>query len=120
MNAMTLNLLSIALWGSIVALIVLAVRPFVKKNSNRFMCILWAMVMFRFLCPFAIKAPVLNYYSDNTVENNIVENSSGENSGAENDTATMNMADMKNSIEDKFAVKTGSTIEGRSEGIISY
>ena len=115
MNTITLNLLSIALWGTVVAIIVLAVRPFVKKNSNRFMCILWAMVMFRFLCPFAIKAPVLNYYSDNTVENNIVENSSVENSGAENNTATMNMADMKNSIEDKFAMKKKSTIEDLSE-----
>jgi len=52
------KLLSMALWGSVVSLVVLAVRPLVKKNSHRIMCLLWAVVMFRFLCPFAIEMPL--------------------------------------------------------------
>ena len=52
------NLLEMAVWGSVASITVLAVRPLVKRISNRIMCLLWAVVIFRFLCPFTIKGPV--------------------------------------------------------------
>ena len=46
-----------ALEASIVALVVFAVRPLLKRYSNRIACLLWVVVMFRLLCPFAIESP---------------------------------------------------------------
>ena len=52
------NLLHMALWASMILLVVLAIRPIIKNKSNRIMCILWLFVMFRFLCPVAVKVPM--------------------------------------------------------------
>ena len=51
-------LLTMALWGSIAAIVVLAARPLVKKISNRIMCLLWLVVLFRFLCPVAFEREI--------------------------------------------------------------
>ena len=58
--------LGMALWGSVVSIVVLLVRPIIKKRSNRIMCLLWLVVMFRFLCPFAIERPVPVMHTENT------------------------------------------------------
>ena len=50
--------LGIALWGSLVCLAVLLARPLIKKISNRFMRLLWVIVIVRFLCPLAIESPI--------------------------------------------------------------
>ena len=52
------NLLYSVLWGSMILLVVLAIRPMLKKKSNRIVCVLWLLVMFRFLCPVAVKIPM--------------------------------------------------------------
>ena len=52
------NLLLSVLWGSMILLVVLAIRPMLKKKSNRIVCVLWLLVMFRFLCPVAVKIPM--------------------------------------------------------------
>ena len=58
--------LGMAMWGSVVSIVVLLVRPIIKKRSNRIMCLLWLVVMFRFLCPFAIERPVPVMHTENT------------------------------------------------------
>ena len=58
------SLLTMALWGSVAAIAVLAVRPFVKKNSHRIMSLLWLVVLFRFLCPVAIESKIPAAWSD--------------------------------------------------------
>ena len=58
------SLLTMALWGSMATIAVLAVRPLVKKNSHRIMSLLWLVVMFRFLCPIAIESKILAAWSD--------------------------------------------------------
>ena len=45
--------------ASTVILVILAVRPFFKKFSNRLTCLIWAVVLFRLLCPFTIARPAL-------------------------------------------------------------
>ena len=46
-----------ALSASVVILVILLVRPIFKKASNRIACLLWAVVIFRLLCPFTIIRP---------------------------------------------------------------
>ena len=43
--------------ASVVILVILLVRPIFKKASNRIACLLWAVVIFRLLCPFTIIRP---------------------------------------------------------------
>ena len=83
--------LGIALWGSLVCLAVLLARPLIKKISNRFMRLLWVIVIVRFLCPLAIESPIpivwtntSESYSKSNVENDLSikneNNSVGKNS----------------------------------------
>ncbi|MBP5264322.1 MAG: hypothetical protein J6Z33_08130, partial [Lachnospiraceae bacterium] len=50
-----------AFGASVVALVILAVRPILKKYSNRIACLLWAVLTFRLLCPFVIESPALSF-----------------------------------------------------------
>ena len=74
------NLLYMVLWGSMILLIVLAIRPLLKKKSNRIMCVLWLLVMFRFLCPVAVKVPMawLNNFAATNATDSIVSKTSRE------------------------------------------
>ena len=51
-----------ALGASVVALVILAVRPILKKYSNRIACLLWAVLLFRLLCPYVIKSPAPAFF----------------------------------------------------------
>ena len=46
-----------ALEASIVILFVLLLRPIFKKFSNRIASLLWVVVLFRLLCPYAVEVP---------------------------------------------------------------
>ena len=63
MTQVVQNFLTMALWGSVASLAVLAVRPLIKKSSNRILCLLWVVVMFRFLCPFTVEGPIPAFWS---------------------------------------------------------
>ncbi|SDL51466.1 M56 family metallopeptidase [Paenibacillus jilunlii] len=53
MNAVLIIFLSLSLSGSILALILLAIKPFVKKRlSQTWQYYIWLVVIFRFLLPF--------------------------------------------------------------------
>ena len=64
------NLLPMVLWGSIILLVVMVIRPILKKKSNRMMCMLWLLVTLRFLCPVAVKIPMpwLNVATSNMAD----------------------------------------------------
>ncbi|MBR3469824.1 MAG: hypothetical protein IKH28_09040 [Lachnospiraceae bacterium] len=51
-----------ALGASVVALVILAVRPILKKYSNRIACLLWAVLLFRLLCPYVIESPAPAFF----------------------------------------------------------
>ena len=51
------NYFVMALEASIVILFVLLVRPIFKKFSNRIASLLWVVVLFRLLCPYAVEVP---------------------------------------------------------------
>ncbi len=52
-----------ALGASVVALVILAVRPILKKYSNRIACLLWAVLLFRLLCPYVIESPAPAFFA---------------------------------------------------------
>lgn len=51
------NYFVMALEASIVILFVLLLRPIFKKFSNRIASLLWVVVLFRLLCPYAVEVP---------------------------------------------------------------
>ena len=51
-----------AFGASVVALVILAVRPILKKYSNRIACLLWAVLLFRLLCPYVIESPAPAFF----------------------------------------------------------
>lgn len=53
-----LTILNMSLTGSIVILIVCLARKLLKRTPKFFSYMLWAVVLFRLLCPFSIEAPV--------------------------------------------------------------
>lgn len=52
------TVLSLTLTGSVVTVLVLAARLGLKRLSRRGCCLLWAVVLFRLLCPVALPGPV--------------------------------------------------------------
>ena len=52
------NLLAMSLSGSIVILLVLALRLILQKAPARLMCLLWLLVGLRLVLPFHIEAAV--------------------------------------------------------------
>ena len=40
-----------------VIMVILIIRPLIKRFSNRIMCLLWAVVLIRLLCPYTIQRP---------------------------------------------------------------
>ena len=55
MQKIFLNILDMSIVASIVILAVLVVRLFLKRAPKRYSYILWAVVLFRLLCPFSIE-----------------------------------------------------------------
>lgn len=53
-----------ALKASVVILIVLAIRPLLKRFSNRLACLLWLAVLFRLLCPYTLEGPIPAFWSN--------------------------------------------------------
>lgn len=64
MNQFFQNYFGMALGASIVILVVLAVRPLIKKFSHRIAFLLWAVVLFRLLSPVTIEGPLLAFWSE--------------------------------------------------------
>lgn len=50
------QVLQISLTGSIIALAVMALRFVLRKTPKRLICLLWALVVLRILCPFSIES----------------------------------------------------------------
>lgn len=58
LEAVFSQILNMSLTGSVVILCVLAVRLLLKKAPKKFAYALWAVVLFRLLCPVSLPAPV--------------------------------------------------------------
>jgi len=58
MSNMLLQVLNMSLTGSVVILLVLSARFFLKKQPKIFSYALWSVVLFRLLCPVSLTAPV--------------------------------------------------------------
>ena len=71
MNNIVQNLIMLVIWESVVCLAVLAVRPLIKKKSNKIMRMLWIVVIARFLCPFAIESPLPTVWSHTSGETGV-------------------------------------------------
>ena len=63
MNQFFQDYFGMALGASIVILVVLAVRPLIKKFSHRVACLLWLVVLFRLLSPVTIEGPLPAFWS---------------------------------------------------------
>lgn len=57
------NYFHFALEATIVILIVLAIRPLIRRFSKRIASLLWIVVFFRLLCPFTIEGPVPAFWN---------------------------------------------------------
>lgn len=58
LSGMFQTVLSLSLTGSVVIALVLIARLGLKRLSRRGCCLLWAVVLFRLLCPVALPGPV--------------------------------------------------------------
>lgn len=69
------KLLNMSLTASILVLFVILVRFVLKKAPKKYICILWALVAFRLLCPFSISSAfsAYNMLQQNTVSEGRVE-----------------------------------------------
>ena len=57
------NYFHFALKATIVILIVLAIRPLIRRFSKRIASLLWIVVFFRLLCPFTVEGPVPAFWN---------------------------------------------------------
>ncbi|HEY9062790.1 MAG TPA: M56 family metallopeptidase [Pseudobacteroides sp.] len=72
MNDVIKLVLSLSLSGSILALIILAVKPLIRhKVSKTMQYLLWIVVIFRFLVPFSFESSIVNelFYKSNATNN---------------------------------------------------
>lgn len=58
MSGLLIGILNMSLSASYAALIVMLIRLILKKTPKNYSYALWAVVFFRFVCPFAIQSPV--------------------------------------------------------------
>ena len=58
MAAIFSQILNMSMTGSVVILLVLLARAFLKRSPKIFSYALWSVVLFRLLCPVAFTAPV--------------------------------------------------------------
>ena len=72
-NQVMITLLNMSMTAGLSALLVLALRLLYKRLPKRFSCVLWLVVLFRFLCPFSLQSAysLLPFYS-NPLEQRIV------------------------------------------------
>lgn len=65
MEALFSKILNMSLTGSLVILAVMAARFFLKRVPKIFSYTLWAVVLFRLLCPISFSAPIsaLNWFA---------------------------------------------------------
>ena len=101
-----------ALEASIVILIVFAVRPFIKRFSNRIMCLLWLVVLFRLLCPFTVQGPIPAFWNDWMAEsetNPVQENAVGK--------VSVGKAEFVSHEENEALIKNGERQDGNPAGV---
>ena len=53
-DQMMITLLNMSITAGFAALLVMALRLLYKRLPKRFSCVLWLVVIFRFLCPFSL------------------------------------------------------------------
>ena len=72
-NQVMITLLNMSMTAGLTALFVMALRLLYKRLPKRFSCVLWMVVIFRFLCPFSLQSAysLLPFYS-NPLEQRIV------------------------------------------------
>ncbi|ADL50235.1 M56 family metallopeptidase [Clostridium cellulovorans] len=72
-------LLSMSLSGSILAIVIFAIKPFTKhKISKSIQYYIWLVVLLRLIVPFSFEGSIMNnvFYGEQTIESAISENSS--------------------------------------------
>ena len=69
------KLLNMSLMASILVLIIIVLRFALKKAPKKYICILWALVAFRLICPFSISSvfSAYNVLDKNTISSGQVE-----------------------------------------------
>jgi len=72
MEAFFLKLLNMSITAGWLVLIVLMLRPLLKKAPKSIRCVLWGMVGFRLLCPFSFESILSLIPSAETVPSNIL------------------------------------------------
>ncbi len=55
-DQMMITLLNMSITAGFAALLVMALRLLYKRLPKRFSCVLWLVVIFRFLCPFSLQS----------------------------------------------------------------
>ena len=58
MNAMFLKLLNLSAAGSVLILAVVVLRALLKRAPRWIICVMWALVAIRLICPFSIVSPI--------------------------------------------------------------
>ena len=58
MSGLFIKILNMSISASFVALVVMMIRLLIKKAPKKYSYALWAVVFFRFVCPFTIELPV--------------------------------------------------------------
>ena len=56
-DQMMITLLNMSITAGFAALLVMALRLLYRRLPKRFSCVLWLVVIFRFLCPFSLQSP---------------------------------------------------------------
>lgn len=82
-DQMMITLLNMSITAGFAALLVMALRLLYKRLPKRFSCVLWLVVIFRFLCPFSLQSAysLLPFYSNPLEERIIYENTPSIDSG---------------------------------------
>ena len=58
MNALLIKLLNMSAAGSVLILAVVVLRAVLKKAPRWIICVMWALVAIRLICPISIASPV--------------------------------------------------------------
>ena len=82
-DQMMITLLNMSITAGFAALLVMALRLLYRRLPKRFSCVLWLVVIFRFLCPFSLQSAysLLPFYSNPLEERIIYENTPSIDSG---------------------------------------
>ena len=72
MNELLLKLIDMSITASILIAIILVIRIGFKKIPRKYICVLWALVAIRLVCPLNIESPFSAY---NVVDKQIKQNS---------------------------------------------